>query len=197
MLKSRFKEAFRHNSETSQYGSEPLSSHKFALKLQWQSGIFSCGLRVQALCSQSFSYSVIATGLQRCFTKGGMLVLLLHWAPPFVLSWWAEVQSELTRHLPQLRCLYKMFAHSLLLPVLWNEKKCHIQHSLKNGVLSSAFFRAAEVYKLLKLHLLAYLATKLSSPMVLNLLFAKFWLWLQLGPFTESMWMQFMCSKRG
>lgn len=148
MLKSAFKEAFRHNCETSQYGSEPLSSHKFLLKLQWQSGIFSCGLRVQALCSQSFSYSVIATGLQRC-SKGDValqkvgcwfcsFIELLHLCCPG----WAEVQSELTRHLPQLRCLYKMFAHSLLLPVLWNEKKCHIQHSLKNAVLFSGLQRS-------------------------------------------------------
>lgn len=85
MLKSELKEAFRHNYETSQYGNEPLSSHKFALKLPWQSGMFSCGLGVQALCDCHTVTEMQQGGC--CFTKDEMLVLLLHWFPPFVLSW--------------------------------------------------------------------------------------------------------------
>lgn len=174
-------------------------SHWAATNLRWN---FHDSLVCSAVGSGS-RLSVIATQLQRCSKEDVALQKMKCWFCSFIellhlcCPGWAEVQSELTRHLPQPRCLYKVFGHSLLLPILWNERKCHIQRSLKNGVLSSAVLRAAEVYKLLKLLLLAYLATKLSSPMVLNLLFAKFWLWLQLGPFTESMWMQFTCGKRG
>lgn len=85
MLKSGFEEAFRDSYETSQYGNEPLSSHKFALKLPWQSDLFSSGLGVQALCNCHTVTEMQQGGC--CFTKGEMLVLLLHWAPPFVLSW--------------------------------------------------------------------------------------------------------------
>lgn len=46
MLKSGLKEDFIHNYETNQYGNELLSSHEFALKLPWQSGMFSCKVRV-------------------------------------------------------------------------------------------------------------------------------------------------------
>lgn len=75
--------------------------------------------------------------------------------------------------------------------------KC-VQRSRRSGALSSALLRNADIYKALLAGLsLAYLATMLSSPRNSHLLFAKFWLSLQLGPQKESMWMQFLSSKRG
>lgn len=197
MLKSAFKEAFRHNCETSQYGSEQpqifietsVTVWYFQLWAQGPGSLFS---ELLLLCNCHRATEMQQGGC--CFTKGGMLVLLLHWAPPFVLSWVGRgaVRADQTSATAEMSVQNVCSQPPVTRALKWKEmpysafsEKC------------SAVFRAAEVYKLLKWHLLAYLATKLSSPMFLNLLFAKFWLWLQLGPFTESMWMQFMCSKRG
>lgn len=90
MLKSRFKEAFRHNYEISQYGNEPLSSHKqhwnFCDSLV-RSAVGS-GSRLPVLrATLSLNCHTVTEMQQRgcCFAKGEMLVL--HWAPPFVPSW--------------------------------------------------------------------------------------------------------------
>lgn len=124
VLKSGLKEVFRHNCETSRYGNEPLSSHKFAMKLPRQSGMFSGELRVQALCSQSSSYPVIAvTEMHQvgcCFTKAVMLVLRnvgSALSPICAVLGGQRVQSDLTRHLQQRRFLYRLFSRSLLLRV--------------------------------------------------------------------------------
>lgn len=115
VLKSGLKEAFRHNCETSRYGNEPLSSHKFALKLPRQSGMFSGELGVQALCSQSSSDPVIAvTEMHQvgcCFTMVGSAL-----SPICAVLGGQRVQSDLTRHLQQRRFLYRPFSRSLLLP---------------------------------------------------------------------------------
>lgn len=123
MLKRGFKEAL--DATVRQASME--MSHWAATNLHWNfcdSLVCSAVGSGSRLCSQSFSYSAISTLLQRC-SKGDValqnvrrwfcsFIELLHLCHPG----WAEVQSELTRHLPQLRCLYKMFGHSLLLPIL-------------------------------------------------------------------------------